>query len=328
MESKLDDKYYQKYMQYKNKYLMLKQFKNNNDLEGGMFGFFGTNETSTAKPISKILNDAATDGVYLVFNIKDINKDSHKYVVDQNLEINKVRKSEFNIDNKDKAFIITKQGTKFICKIITDDINKNIESLLTKMKEELYLNDNQNNQDLKLCIEKFNNYSDKITDILKQQNTNDKINTEISSVYKSFIERSNNIKTMLSENNTKLKDAFNKILLSSEYKKYNEFDFDFKSPFTKTYSQDFFKLLTDTIQIKTRNTVALNMIIKITETADEYVFEKRGIDSISRTPMYNKIDKHRVNSEPIAPALESTSAAESTSAPATESPPASDEAAK
>lgn len=35
MELNLDDEYYQKYIKYKQRYMMLKQLKNNNDLEGG-----------------------------------------------------------------------------------------------------------------------------------------------------------------------------------------------------------------------------------------------------------------------------------------------------
>ena len=41
MELNLNDKYYQKYIKYKSKYITLKQQNNNNDLEGGrMFKSF------------------------------------------------------------------------------------------------------------------------------------------------------------------------------------------------------------------------------------------------------------------------------------------------
>ena len=52
------------------------------------------------------------------------------------------------------------------------------------------------------------------------------------------------MKKTLSEDNTKLKDSFNKILLLPEYKKYEKFDFDFTMPFTKKYNQEFLKTLT------------------------------------------------------------------------------------
>jgi hypothetical protein len=328
MESKLDDKYYQKYIQYKNKYLMLKQFKNNNDLEGGMFGnLFGSKEIKEAKPISQKLQKiiTETDGDYLVFNIEDINQDSYKYVVDQNLETNKINKIAFNQKNYDKAYIITKKGNDIICKIITDEKNKNIQASLATIKKNLYLDDiNQKHPKLNNCIENYNQYSDDIIRIFsKQQITNPVINAEFTKMYNNFIDTSNKMKTTLSLDNTQLNNSFNNILLLPEYTKYETFNFDFKFPFTITYSTKFLKDLTDNIQTKTGATVKLNMIIKITENADEYIFEKMGDSSISNTPMYDKIADHKIKSKRPA-AVAAATATES--APATETPAESSEA--
>jgi hypothetical protein len=331
MESNLDDKYYQKYIQYKNKYLMLKQLKYNNDLEGGMFGmsWFGSNEKKAAEPISskfktKIQDDAKateTDGVYLVFNIDKIDIDSHVYIVDQNSEITSLVINTFNQKNNDKAYIITKKGTKFLCKIITDDIN--IQSLLTNMKKDLYLNDKQH-PDLLDCIQKYNKYSDEMTKIFSSQKiTNAVIKKKYNEIYNNFLDTSAKMKNTLSSDNTKLKELYNDMLLSNEYKKYETFEFDFTMPFTKKYIQAFLTILTDTIKIKTQNTFTLNMIIKIKEIDDKYVFEKMGSDSISLTPKYLEISKHKLASEETK---EQTPAAESTSAPATESPPETSDA--
>ena len=332
MESNLDDKYYQKYIQYKNKYLMLKQLKYNNDLEGGMmfgnlFGSKEKKETKEAKPISQNLQNkiTETDGDYLVFNITDINQGSYKYVVDQNLETNQVSKSDFNMDYKDLAYIITKKGTNITGKIITDDINKNIQSLLTNMKLKLNLNDDQN-QKLMLCIENFNKYSEEITNIFndqKKQIANTVINREINLVHKSFMGSSEKIKKLLTESNTILRDSFNNILQTSEYKKYNEFVLKFELPFTKPYNEKFFTDLTNNIKTQTGATVTLNMIIKIKETENQFVFEKMGDSSISHTPTYLNIKQHKIDSEKTkttatAPATES--------APATETPAESSEA--
>ena len=49
MELNLDEEYYNKYIKYKQRYLMLKQLKNNNELEGGAWPWplsmiFGSSE--------------------------------------------------------------------------------------------------------------------------------------------------------------------------------------------------------------------------------------------------------------------------------------------
>jgi hypothetical protein len=77
MELNLDEEYYNKYIKYKKRYLMLKQLKNNNDLEGGWFwpftALFGTGETPIVENKEPQVEQGPTYGpkMYLVFTISE-----------------------------------------------------------------------------------------------------------------------------------------------------------------------------------------------------------------------------------------------------------------
>jgi hypothetical protein len=330
MESNLDDKYYQKYIQYKNKYLMLKQLKYNNDLEGGSFmNWFGSNEkkkadtkTTVAKATDAKAIDAATetDGVYLVFNIDKIVPDDHVYAIYQNKETNKVGKNNFNLRNNDKAYIITKKGDKFLGKIITNE--KNIDSLLTNIKENLYL-DTVKHPDLNSCIQNYNKYSEYVDNILNEKNISNKdIISELNKIRLDFLKRSTEMKNKLNSDNDELSKLFTKILLMPEYLKYKTFNFDYTLSFTSVNNSNFLEKLITVIERDNKNKVKLNMIIKIKETDESYVFEDRDDKSISNTLKYREIIEHKIafdKTKEQTPAAESTSAP--TSEPTTESPP-------
>jgi hypothetical protein len=159
MESNLDDEYYQKYIQYKHKYNMLKQLKNNyNDLEGGSSGIFGwgastpteapasapaeapaegESQVSPVAPVAPEIdseNDPATDGTYLLFNVNQFmltKPDSYDYVKKfvQNYHNDEANKDGLDFIDKtifkglftDNAYILVKTGRSYTYTIISDD---------------------------------------------------------------------------------------------------------------------------------------------------------------------------------------------------------------
>lgn len=108
MELNLDDEYYQKYMKYKQRYHMLKQLKNNNELEGGIWPFDGWDnskkkEEEAAAQAAAAAAQEAEDKVetYLVFHYTDETDPTKK-----NKIINQFRRVESRTSaikaNKDK----------------------------------------------------------------------------------------------------------------------------------------------------------------------------------------------------------------------------------
>ena len=137
MELNSDKDYYQKYIQYKHQYIMLKQLKNNNnynynDLEGGSWwqSIFGKSEATLAKEKrvkeekeAKIIKEAeearvqqeaeqlaleeaayaatfSGDGTYLVFEVKEFTPDKYQFLKHLNYD-NEKRKKENAKDGTD-----------------------------------------------------------------------------------------------------------------------------------------------------------------------------------------------------------------------------------
>lgn len=184
METDLDEVYYQKYLQYKQKYLELKQFKNNNNLDGGYalnpFSWFSStpefknlqaddtnipNETNMSNDDGEFenntppapYNDELTNGTYLVFNItQDTDLDLSKLFVQTNynrpekvgITFYKVDEFRANPEFNEKSYIITKNGTKIKYTMIsnTHEIDY-YENKIQKVKDFLFLDKNGEEDD-------------------------------------------------------------------------------------------------------------------------------------------------------------------------------------
>jgi hypothetical protein len=89
----LNNKYYEKYIKYKKRYIMLRQLKNNNELEGGMFGNFFADWFSKKPDQAPLEEPQDTTKYYLVFHVLDTS-DASKLKMFKNLVIkNVVKKS-------------------------------------------------------------------------------------------------------------------------------------------------------------------------------------------------------------------------------------------
>jgi hypothetical protein len=89
----LNNKYYEKYIKYKKRYIMLRQLKNNNELEGGMFGQFFADWFSKKPDQVAPEEPQDTTKYYLVFHVPDTT-DASKLKMFKNLVIkNVVKKS-------------------------------------------------------------------------------------------------------------------------------------------------------------------------------------------------------------------------------------------
>ena len=93
MELNLDNKYYEKYIKYKKGYIMLKQLKNNNELEGGFWPFDGWGNSKAEVEPQKFVENKT----YLVFHVPDADLgDAKKLKNFENLAIkNILKKSRF-----------------------------------------------------------------------------------------------------------------------------------------------------------------------------------------------------------------------------------------
>jgi hypothetical protein len=174
MESNLDDEYYKQYIQYKQQYLMLKQMKqmkDKNDLEGGVW-YNPLTWFESSAPAAETPQQVAdpTDGTYLVFYIDEdkINKFRNLYNDHSNDErilknndnkeywnyfetvkhfvqesysnketktnVSFFNKNEFLKEFKENAYILTKNVSKITSRIITDDINSDFDKDMETVK--------------------------------------------------------------------------------------------------------------------------------------------------------------------------------------------------
>jgi len=145
MKLNLNDKYYQKYIKYKNKYITLKKQNNNNDLEGGMFeslyNYFTTKPKSQSPQknillklleiIKTIILQISTENKFFLYkNINNIfakNITTSEYYLNQNIQYYNFNDTYINnnllqelekLDMLDKFLLI-----KFFIKIKNKDIN-------------------------------------------------------------------------------------------------------------------------------------------------------------------------------------------------------------
>jgi hypothetical protein len=169
MESNLDDEYYQKYIQYKHKYNMLKQFKNNNFEGGG--GFLGSSNKEAEPPLQNTNEEASplqltngeaqplqitapasdteydpnTDGTYLVFGMDMSMIDTKYEIIKQFSQIYHNDKQEKDgipfVDKQvfkglfsDNAYILVKTGKKYTYTIISDRRAPSFAEEYTKIK--------------------------------------------------------------------------------------------------------------------------------------------------------------------------------------------------
>jgi hypothetical protein len=333
MEANLDDKYYQKYMQYKHKYLMLKQLNNNyndldggnnynynynnnleggnnyNDLEGGwgLFNWFSgkNNEEVPAAPAPDALVPAPapavlnenTDGTYLVFYIDDAKFNYHEmvkvFIQEYHNQIpvkdghNFYKKTDFNNEYNENAYIVTKQGNTYTYKIITNILNGSDFDLEYKQIWDLQEPLDSNKKNCECNIAGVNLLENAKFDINLLKNKYD----EINKLFKICTEDYNNaiglLNTSFSSNIDLVKQKIIEIEKDKEIKKY-------KTNTLTTFSSDVFNV--DSIPLFLENfeketEKKMNMIIKIKDDSDpDYKFDGTVIDkSVSNTNMYSNI---------------------------------------
>jgi hypothetical protein len=306
MEINLDDKYYQKYIEYKQKYLLLKQLKNNDelDLEGGMFGLWGSKKTE------KTPSSETTDGDYLVFTIDTIDKSSYIYLIDQN-STKSIDMNDFLLKHKDKAYLLNKKGTRLTGSIITKDKNTKIDTVISTMRKKLFIDKDipldekkhiyTENQQLNEVIKKYDTYYREVDKILRTDTNNEVINAAILKFRTEFLNNSEIMKTNMITYHKNLKTTFSNILSMSEFSKYKSITIDYDNPFDNSNGDKFLNNLNTKIKSETGSDSNLNMIIKIypIRPADtEYNFTKRGTTSISFTQKYKDIKLHEAGGTP------------------------------
>jgi hypothetical protein len=261
MEPNLDEEYYQKYLKYKEKYIQLKQLKNNyNDLEGGMWPFSlfsskvkksgtGTGTGTGSRTGSEIgtVNDNNTDGEYLVFFIDDEgdgkmtneNLDKYKNFIQYYYNDEKKQGIEFiSIEQfinsplyNEKAYIINKIGNKITCQIITNNKELGFYNKLQTIKNNLHLDknvtdpiiDNLSNK----CYTAYTN--NVITNLNKsiQNIDNNEIKKSLEKIKSDFTKKSNSAdeKQMFIKSYLDVKSEINKILNNDKYLIYKSFEY-------------------------------------------------------------------------------------------------------
>ena len=147
MELNLDNKYYEKYIKYKKGYIMLKQLKNNNELEGGFWPFDGWGNSKAEVEPQKIVENKT----YLVFHVPDADLgDAKKLKNFENLAIKNILKKSRLENNKvlKKEEEEEQEGGGFNKSIVIvdneDEVNKffmSLDDFIGKYKEGYIIND-------------------------------------------------------------------------------------------------------------------------------------------------------------------------------------------
>jgi hypothetical protein len=301
MELNLDDKYYQKYIEYKQKYLLLKQLKNNAELEGGFLSLWGNTKEKTEKTETTNL-----DGEYLVFTVGDITKEDYIFVVSENKTksiLIDTFKRKYQKDNS--AYIINIKGKEITSNIITNELNSDITKKLSDLKTKLYITKTMNAEKcdtthptLNDVINKYNVYCAGVDTILKTKlsadsaEALDKKRLEIQAIFL-------NTKKSIFDSHLTLQTYINDLEKLPEIKKFK----------TKTNSDilqettSFTATNSDVLIGKIRTMIGdnnINMIIKIDAVKRDgktYNFAPIDSNSISRTEKYREIFAHMGESE-------------------------------
>jgi len=196
MELNLDDEYYQKYIKYKQRYMMLKQSKNNNEFEGGnffgrLFGYGNKTEETNNNNEQNNENDENVQ-TYLLFHFpQNYLENPEKILPYERIykrssattkkdDINKfLNVDQFFLDYND-AIIITTDGTTSDMRYIDKDskgINipfEKFEEYINEEKKKLTIDQDQQNEENKIIeIKYIDDYSE------KDLNENDNINVNI-----------------------------------------------------------------------------------------------------------------------------------------------------
>lgn len=300
METNLDDVYYQKYLQYKQKYLELKQIKNNLDGGGGLFGKKkgkavmridnGENnrEDNEENEDPDVRTSSLTDGYYLVFNL-DGNIDLTKNYVQTNYNketktgISFIKKDTFinEREQNEKSYIIKKEGKNITCNIISSAISEDFNLKLQEMRDTLNINKEGKDDDSIGQLLETNcssNYHNTMVENLK--NNINKIeakditqvkNKEIHDALSKFLDDfkrtfANNSRQFFNVYELQKKELIQNLNLD-QYNKYKETNFELadENQFNKNYSNAFLEILKTEINKTSAGSDVpeFNMILKI-----------------------------------------------------------------
>jgi hypothetical protein len=305
MEANLDEEYYKQYLEYKQKYLMLKQLKNNNDLEGGMFGWL-RGKKKIEEPETE-----DTDGTYLVFwisetqyekNFDEIKFFSHEYHNDFKIKskdgIEFIDKKFFEDIFNENAYIVTKYGPTYTYSIITKDIKNEKGPYYDQEYEEM--------DSLIKTLEEFDASCDckKTNSLIFDKEPESII---LKKYYKEIMETFNKnindyndretqkeaaIKTQIDD----LKEKIKAELLTSNMKKYKTNTLEFTDEIFDVTKRDEFL---NKLQTASQSTNKMNMIIKIKDDNDaKYKFDGDNYDQrVTNTEMYARITKQIFNNK-------------------------------
>ena len=331
MELNSDEKYYQKYIQYKHQYIMLKQLKNNNnynynynELEGGDSSWwqsiFGKSEATLAKErAAKELKErreedrseaeqnardkaaeeeayAATfsgDGTYLVFEVINFNNSNYP-----NLK-------HLNYDNEKRKTENSKDGTDIVIMDKVEFSTHFKHAYIVIKDKEIYtykyiVNDNDFESIYRSILEEVQNIKN---DNCKCNITpvNDNNNNNVSTL----TTRINDHITIYNSSNAMHQKSLYESLISNidnqintgDHQKFVTHTLNYKEPrFDATTNDSFLiKMKTDAVPKTIKESVDLNMIIKIKNNYKEdtnYIFDKIITkEDASYTTTYAKINK-------------------------------------
>lgn len=308
MELNSDDEYYNKYLEIKQQYIMLKQLKNNNELEGGGIfdGWFGPSEAEIKKKADikrrkkeaeearvqqAALEQAAAeeaakyegDGTYLVFQITDFenystvkyfNYDNSKKKPDvshDGADIVIMKKSEFSTAFSN-AYIVKKNKDTYTYKLISEDTEfQNIYEEIKNAVNEIH-DYNYN------CLIKSldNNHNETINSLTL--NINDAISVYNSTLSMKEKELFNTMKTNITNiMNTGKHQMFILHTLNHNDAKFNE---STNVRFLEKLNEEINAIINANIDINTNGLkpyVDFNMILKIKDNYEEsenYIFDK------------------------------------------------------
>lgn len=318
MEANLDEVYYEKYQQYKQKYIELKQLKNNN-LDGGFWFRYFNSQKSTDNNVNSSNNvNPNENGRYLVFSIdntidlddiaNEVKFNEYKEYVQTNYsnDANKVdvtfnSKAYFNLKYDNKAYIIDKNLNEITCNMITKDVEPNFYSKLESIKEIFSINKPENDPTINNITDNcFKNYDELISSNFNKIQTDmtfSPIKNKLQLAQTEFkttleTERKNFIK-----NYEDFKEKIASTIDFSKYLKYKTITYQTNYNFIKDNSEKFLTELINKIKSETNEEIPdLNMIIKINDNDQDYKYaEFIGGDSISNTILYTKIVSAQAN---------------------------------
>ena len=336
MELNSDDKYYQKYLEYKQQYIMLKQLKNKNnnynynynELEGGGMWetLFGKSKATLAKErrikqerLKKEQNDKLAaeqaaaeqaaieeaanyegDGTYLVFPVTDHDLEDYSTI------------KLFNYDNTKKKFPNQEQ----IAIIKKTDFMYPNAYIVTKYRETYnykFINGNTEFQnfynEIQNNVDNIKNRSCNCSIDPLPATPNDTINTLINSLNSVINVYSSNLSMREHELANIMKQNINSIMETGEHQMYILHTLDFKEPkFNESTNVKFLEKINEEVNSMInkngnvqRQHVDFNMIIKIKpdyETTEDYIFDKIITkDDASYTETYARINTIIANND-------------------------------